>query len=79
MINLKAIMAHKTIPATRRAQKTVHLLLHLLALLCGIVGIYVVFKFHNEAGLPNMYSLHSWLGMGTICLYGLQVSLYIFN
>ncbi|XP_044491838.1 probable ascorbate-specific transmembrane electron transporter 1 [Mangifera indica] len=79
LIGGEAIMAHKTIPATRRAQKTVHLLLHLVALLCGIVGIYVVFKFHNEAGLPNMYSLHSWLGMGTICLYGLQWLLGFFS
>lgn len=68
-----AVMAYKTIPGTRRAQKTVHWLLHLIALLAGIIGIYAAFKFHHESGIPNMYTLHSWLGMITICLYGLQV------
>ncbi|XP_031266974.1 probable ascorbate-specific transmembrane electron transporter 1 [Pistacia vera] len=72
LIGGEAIMAYKTVPATRRAQKTFHFLLHLLALLCGILGIYAVFKFHHESGTSDMYSLHSWLGMGTICLYGLQ-------
>lgn len=67
-------MAYKTIPGTRRAQKTVHWLLHLIALLAGVIGIYAVFKFHHESGIPNMYTLHSWLGMITICLYGLQVT-----
>lgn len=67
------MMAYKTIPATKIAQKTVHLLLNLVALLAGIVGIYAVFKYHHESGIPDLYSLHSWLGIGTICLFGLQV------
>ncbi|CAK9169925.1 unnamed protein product [Ilex paraguariensis] len=32
-----------------------------------------VFKFHNELGIPDMYTLHSWLGLSTICLFGLQL------
>lgn len=49
------------------------MLLHAVALCLGSVGIYAAFKFHNESGIDNLYSLHSWVGLGTICLYGIQV------
>ncbi|KAK3001879.1 hypothetical protein RJ639_022308 [Escallonia herrerae] len=75
----EAIMAYKTVPATRKVQKVVHLILHLSALLAGIVGIYAVFKFHHELGIANMYTLHSWFGMSTICLFGLQWLLAFFS
>lgn len=68
-----AIMAYKTIPGSRKVQRAVHMGLHLVALLVGILGVYAIFKFHREVGIPDMYTLHSWLGMGTICLFGLQV------
>ncbi|XP_021722631.1 probable ascorbate-specific transmembrane electron transporter 1 [Chenopodium quinoa] len=68
----EAIMAYKTIPGAKRTQKKVHLMLHLVALITGIVGIYAVFKFHKELSIPHLYTFHSWLGISTICLYGLQ-------
>ncbi|KAJ9554041.1 hypothetical protein OSB04_018086 [Centaurea solstitialis] len=68
------IIVYKTIPAKRQAQKATHLILHLIALVAGIIGVYAVFKFHNEIYLPNMYTLHSWIGLSTICLFGLQVT-----
>lgn len=68
----EAIMSYKSLPTVRRTQKLVHILLHLIALVAGIVGIYAVFKFHNEIGTPHMYTLHSWLGMSTFLLFGLQ-------
>ncbi|KAG8084208.1 hypothetical protein GUJ93_ZPchr0010g10833 [Zizania palustris] len=43
-----------------------------LQIICSLVGIYAAFKFHNESGIANLYSLHSWVGLGTICLYGIQ-------
>ncbi|CAA2983212.1 transmembrane ascorbate ferrireductase 1-like [Olea europaea subsp. europaea] len=33
---------------------------------------YKSFKFHNESNIANLYSLHSWLGIGVIVLYGIQ-------
>ncbi|KAG6524201.1 hypothetical protein ZIOFF_014093 [Zingiber officinale] len=71
----EAIMAYKIVPADKMLQKFVHLLLHLIALGLGILGIYAAFKYHNAATLPDMVSLHSWLGMLTICLFGLQVTI----
>ncbi|XP_011626543.1 probable ascorbate-specific transmembrane electron transporter 1 isoform X2 [Amborella trichopoda] len=57
---------------SKKGQKSIHMLLHLVALVLGITGVYAVFKFHRESKIHDMYSLHSWFGMGTICLYGLQ-------
>uniref|UniRef100_A0A5B7A339 Putative ascorbate-specific transmembrane electron transporter 1 n=1 Tax=Davidia involucrata TaxID=16924 RepID=A0A5B7A339_DAVIN len=74
LIEGEAIMAYKTAPGmSRKVQKLFHLIMHLVALLAGIVGIYAVFKFHHELEIPDMYTLHSWLGMSTISLFGLQV------
>ncbi|EYU45963.1 hypothetical protein ABFS82_04G086200 [Erythranthe guttata] len=72
LISGEGIIAYKTIPAIRETQKLFHLLLHLTALVSGIIGIYAVFRFHYLKGIPDMYSLHSWLGMSTICLFAIQ-------
>ncbi|XP_072978139.1 probable ascorbate-specific transmembrane electron transporter 1 [Typha angustifolia] len=68
----EAIMSYKALPCSRDAKKLIHLILHAIALVLGCVGIYAVFKFHNESGIANLYSLHSWVGLGTISLYGFQ-------
>lgn len=68
-----AAMAYKTIPAERKVQKFAHMTLNLIAIILGIVGICAVFKFHNMLNSQHMTSLHSWIGMGTICCYCLQV------
>ncbi|KAK7308616.1 hypothetical protein VNO77_42235 [Canavalia gladiata] len=72
LVGGEAIMTYKTLPGKRRLVKVVHLLLHLIALLAGVLGIIAVFKSKKNAGLANMYTLHSWLGISTICLFGLQ-------
>lgn len=68
-----AIMAYKTVPGTRQTQKFVHFLFHLMALGLGVLGLYSAFEFHKDVKLADMYSLHSWFGMGAIALYALQV------
>lgn len=69
-----AVMAYRIVLGTRAAKKTVHLLLHLVALGFAAVGLYAAFKYHRDAGLADIRSLHSWLGIATIALYALQVS-----
>src|SRR3954466_12220297 len=68
-----AIMSYKTLPWSHDTNKTVHLILHAVAFFLGSFGVYAAFKFHNESGIANLYSLHSWVGLGAIILYGLQV------
>ncbi|XP_020102432.1 probable ascorbate-specific transmembrane electron transporter 1 [Ananas comosus] len=68
----EAIMAYKTVPTEKKVRKFIHMMLHFVALTLGIFGIYAAFKYHKESASPDMLSLHSWLGICTICLFGLQ-------
>lgn len=68
-----AIISYKSLPLKKQEKKLIHLVLHAVALILGIIGIYTAFKYHNESGIANLYSLHSWLGIAIIVLYGLQV------
>ncbi|XP_021765132.1 transmembrane ascorbate ferrireductase 1-like [Chenopodium quinoa] len=68
----EAIVSYKSLPFKKEVKKVIHLVLHAVALILGIVGIWAAFKFHNESSILNLYSLHSWLGIGIIVLYGLQ-------
>eukprot|EP00252_Welwitschia_mirabilis_P000442 TRINITY_DN1043_c0_g2_i1.p1 TRINITY_DN1043_c0_g2~~TRINITY_DN1043_c0_g2_i1.p1 ORF type:complete len:266 (+),score=36.28 TRINITY_DN1043_c0_g2_i1:98-799(+) len=68
----EAILVYKTLPGDKSFRKTVHLGLHLIALILGSIGIHTAFKYHNESGIANLYSWHSWLGLGTIILFGIQ-------
>ncbi|CAN9497768.1 unnamed protein product [Ophioblennius macclurei] len=55
--------------------KFIHAGLNLLAFILAVVSTVAVFDFHNYANIPNMYSLHSWLGLSVVILYGLQIVL----
>ncbi|GMI71581.1 hypothetical protein like AT4G25570 [Hibiscus trionum] len=68
----QAIMSYKSLPLKKEVKKVIHLVLHAIALILGIIGICAAFKNHNESSIPNLYSLHSWLGIGIIVLYGIQ-------
>ncbi|KAL5553320.1 hypothetical protein UlMin_040721 [Ulmus minor] len=68
----EAMMAFKTVIAQGKVRKIVHMILHVLAIVLGIIGLCAVFKFHDMQNYEDMFSLHSWLGMGTFCLYLIQ-------
>ncbi|KAJ3680359.1 hypothetical protein LUZ60_016637 [Juncus effusus] len=72
ILGSEAIMAYKTLPFSHDMNKLIHLVLHAIAIVLGSFGIYCAFKFHNESGIANLYSFHSWLGLGTIILYTIQ-------
>lgn len=59
--------------------KFVHAGLNLLAFILAVISMVAVFDFHNTAKIPNMYSLHSWLGLVAVILYCLQVSTTLFT
>ncbi|XP_020597228.1 probable ascorbate-specific transmembrane electron transporter 1 [Phalaenopsis equestris] len=68
-----AIMAFKTVPGRRRVRKMVHMLLNLLGLVLGVLGLYAIFTVIKKDGTsPDLHSLHSWVGFGTMCLYAIQ-------
>lgn len=71
---LAALMAYKTVVGDRKVQKNVHMFLNLIAFILGAVGVRAVFKYHDMVHIQDMYSLHSWIGISTICAFGLQVT-----
>jgi cytochrome b561 len=72
--NKTAIMSYKSLPLKKEVKKLIHLVLHAIAIILGCVGIAAAFKNHNESNIANLYSLHSWLGITIISLYGIQVN-----
>ncbi|KAH7848192.1 hypothetical protein Vadar_006118 [Vaccinium darrowii] len=72
IIGGEAIISYKAFPLRKEVKKVIHLVLHAIALILGIIGVYAAFKYHNESSIANLYSLHSWLGIGVISLYGIQ-------
>ncbi|CAA6673114.1 unnamed protein product [Spirodela intermedia] len=40
--------------------------------LLGVVGVWAAIKFHNEKGIDNFYSLHSWLGLASLISFSIQ-------
>ncbi|KAM3203651.1 putative transmembrane ascorbate ferrireductase 4 [Capsicum chinense] len=71
LISGEAILVHRWLPGSRNLKKSVHLCLQGLALACGIFGIWT--KFHSRDGIvANFYSLHSWMGIICVSLFGAQ-------
>ncbi|XP_003448657.1 lysosomal membrane ascorbate-dependent ferrireductase CYB561A3 isoform X1 [Oreochromis niloticus] len=52
--------------------KLLHAALMLLALVLSIVGLCAVFDFHNAQNTPNLYSVHSWIGIAATALFAMQ-------
>ncbi|VDM35725.1 unnamed protein product [Hydatigera taeniaeformis] len=53
--------------------KAVHGVLMILGLLFSVVGLKAAFDSHNLRGIPDMYSIHSWIGLVTVILFAVQV------
>ncbi|NXR70467.1 CYBR1 reductase, partial [Rhadina sibilatrix] len=55
--------------------KFIHAGLNTIAMILAIVSMVAVFDFHNAKNIPNMYSLHSWIGLTAVIFYSLQLFL----
>ena len=55
--------------------KIVHAVLHILALVFIVIGMKAVFDAHYMNNYTNMYTLHSWIGLSAVVLFGIQVML----
>ncbi|KAF7808939.1 putative transmembrane ascorbate ferrireductase 4 [Senna tora] len=71
LVSGEAILVHTWLPGSRGLKKCVHLWLQGVALACGIFGIWTRFQA-KDGILANFYSLHSWMGLICIALFGAQ-------
>jgi len=69
-----AILVHRWLPGSRGLKKSVHLCLQGVALASGIFGIWTKFQV-NDGIVANFYSLHSWMGLICVSLFGAQVGI----
>lgn len=54
--------------------KLFHLVLHLMAVACIVIGFICAFYYvDNKNGKVHFYTMHSWLGLLTMALFALQV------
>jgi len=65
----QAMLAYRAYPFGKKTNKTIHMILQTLAVLFISLGLWVVFKYHNDNLIANLYSLHSWLGIATVVLF----------
>ncbi|GAB4831761.1 hypothetical protein Ancab_005773 [Ancistrocladus abbreviatus] len=72
LLNGEAMLAYKTMSGTKSFKKLVHLVLQFLAFCLAVIGVWAALKFHNDKGIDNFYSLHSWLGLACLLLFGIQ-------
>ncbi|KAE9449418.1 hypothetical protein C3L33_18674, partial [Rhododendron williamsianum] len=72
LLNGEAMLAYKTVSGTKSFKKLVHLSLQFLAFCLSVIGIWAAWKFHIDRGIDNFYSLHSWLGLASFFMFGIQ-------
>lgn len=65
-----SIMIYRALRTMRKQKlKLIHAAIHGVVVLCIIIAQVAVFSFHNAKGFPNLYSLHSWIGLTAVILY----------
>lgn len=72
VINGEAMLAYKNLSGTKDFKKLVHLSLQFVAFFLSVFGLWVVWKNRFDVGKENFYSLHSWLGLLSLFLFGIQ-------
>jgi hypothetical protein len=56
----------------KKTLKLLHAGINATGLIFTLLGSAAVYVNHNQAGIPNFYSLHSWIGATAVTLYVIQ-------
>jgi len=57
---------------SRPMAKLIHAISLSGAFIISVVGLISIFNFHNDKGIPNLYTLHSWIGLLFVIVFGIQ-------
>ncbi|KAF8782798.1 transmembrane ascorbate-dependent reductase CYB561-like isoform X1 [Argiope bruennichi] len=52
--------------------KIIHATLHIFAILCSSIALAAMLENHRRTNKADFYSLHSWIGIATFGMFGLQ-------
>ncbi|XP_072331776.1 plasma membrane ascorbate-dependent reductase CYBRD1 [Scyliorhinus torazame] len=55
--------------------KYIHAGMNIVTFVLMVISLLAVFDFHNSKKIPNMYSLHSWIGLAAVIMHALQLLL----
>ena len=69
---IAAILVHRWLPGSRKRKKKVHLWLQGVAFTSAIFGIWTKFQ-GREGVVANFSSLHSWMGLLCVSVFGVLV------
>lgn len=82
MVYFLAILVYRGLRyARKRSLKLCHASIFGSIMILVLIASLAVFDSHNLAvpPIPNLYSLHSWVGLTAVTLFILQVKCYIFR
>eukprot|EP00271_Cylindrocystis_brebissonii_P001116 TRINITY_DN1139_c0_g1_i2.p1 TRINITY_DN1139_c0_g1~~TRINITY_DN1139_c0_g1_i2.p1 ORF type:complete len:302 (+),score=49.86 TRINITY_DN1139_c0_g1_i2:105-1010(+) len=68
----EAVLMYRIIAAPKQTRKLAHAILNGVAFLLAIIGLWAAIKYHNESGIANFYSTHSWVGIFALVLFASQ-------
>lgn len=72
-VNMYAVLIYRTHYNQRKdSLKWTHAILSGANIVMSLLGVIAMLKAHNMKGIPNFYSLHSWIGVITNVFYIMQ-------
>ena len=69
-------LVYRLLPTTRKfTTKLIHAGLHFITIVGASAGFAAAIDLHNKKHPPkHFHSVHSWLGLATLCIYYFQVT-----
>ena len=75
ILHVPAMLVYRSCRCCRRVwSKLLHMMFHLLAIPCIVIGFMAAWDYHalQPEPIPHLYSIHSWLGLATMAMFLLQ-------